>query len=65
MANDNKKMVEKITSRDVDFAQWYTDIVKNADLADYSGVKVGRTQSLSVNSSFPPCVTHATSGAKP
>ena len=39
MANDNKKMVEKITSRDVDFAQWYTDIVKNADLADYSGVK--------------------------
>ena len=39
MANDNKKIVEKITSRDVDFAQWYTDIVKNADLADYSGVK--------------------------
>ena len=39
MANENKKMVEKITSRDVDFAQWYTDIVKNADLADYSGVK--------------------------
>ncbi len=32
-------MVEKITSRDVDFAQWYTDIVKNADLADYSSVK--------------------------
>ena len=39
MANDNRKMVEKITSRDVDFAQWYTDIVKNADLADYSSVK--------------------------
>ena len=39
MANDNKKMVEKITSRDVDFAQWYTDIVKNADLAVYSSVK--------------------------
>ncbi len=39
MANDNKKMVEKITSRDVDFAQWYTDIVKNADLVDYSSVK--------------------------
>ena len=38
MAND-KKMVEKITSRDVDFAQWYTDIVKNADLVDYSSVK--------------------------
>ena len=39
MANDNKKMVEKITSRYLDFAQWYTDIVKNADLADYSSVK--------------------------
>ena len=39
MANDNKKMVEKITSRDVDFAKWYTDIVKNADLVDYSSVK--------------------------
>ena len=38
MAND-KKLVEKITSRDTDFAQWYTDIVKNADLADYSSVK--------------------------
>ena len=25
---DNKKMVEAITSRDVDFAKWYTDIVK-------------------------------------
>lgn len=30
---------EKITSRDVDFAQWYTDIVKQAHLATYSGVK--------------------------
>ena len=39
MANDNKKMVEQITSRDEDFAKWYTDIVKNADLADYSSVK--------------------------
>ena len=27
MAND-KKMVEAITSMDVDFAQWYTDVVK-------------------------------------
>ncbi len=34
-----KKMVESITSRDVDFAKWYTDIVKKAELADYSGVK--------------------------
>ena len=38
MAND-KKMVEEITSMDVDFAQWYTDIVKKADLIDYSSVK--------------------------
>jgi len=28
-----------ITSRDVDFARWYTDIVKAAKLADYSSVK--------------------------
>lgn len=35
----DKKMVEAITSRDVDFAQWYTDIVKKADLIDYSSVK--------------------------
>jgi prolyl-tRNA synthetase, family I len=42
MAQNNKgdkKLVEKITSRDVDFAKWYTDIVKNADLIDYSSVK--------------------------
>ena len=38
MAND-KKMVEQITSMDVDFAQWYTDVVKKADLVDYSSVK--------------------------
>jgi len=38
MAN-NKKMVEAITSRDEDFAKWYTDIVKKAELVDYSGVK--------------------------
>lgn len=36
---DNKKMVEAITSMDVDFAKWYTDIVKKADLADYSTIK--------------------------
>ena len=30
---------KKITSRDVDFAQWYTDIVKEAKLAAYSSVK--------------------------
>ena len=36
---DNKKMVEEITSMDVDFAQWYTDIVKKAELIDYTSVK--------------------------
>jgi prolyl-tRNA synthetase, family I len=35
----NKKMVEAITSMDVDFAQWYTDIVKKAELIDYATVK--------------------------
>lgn len=36
MKNNTNKM---ITSRDVDFAQWYTDICKVADLVDYSSVK--------------------------
>ena len=31
MAKD-KKLVESITSMDEDFAQWYTDIVKKAEL---------------------------------
>ena len=35
----DKKMVRDITSMDEDFAQWYTDIVKKADLADYSSVR--------------------------
>ena len=35
----DNKMVKQITSMDEDFAQWYTDIVKKADLADYSSVK--------------------------
>lgn len=34
-----KKMVEKITSMDEDFAKWYTDIVKKAELMDYSSVR--------------------------
>ena len=38
MAKD-KKMVEAITSMNEDFAQWYTDVVKKAELADYSSVK--------------------------
>ncbi len=38
MAQD-KKLVEAITSMETDFAQWYTDVVKKADLIDYSSVK--------------------------
>ena len=34
-----KKMVESITSMDEDFAQWYTDIVKKAELSEYTSVK--------------------------
>jgi prolyl-tRNA synthetase len=30
---------DAITSRDVDFAKWYTDVVKAAKLADYTSVK--------------------------
>lgn len=37
--NSNKKFVEAITPMDVDFAQWYTDIVKKAELIEYSTVK--------------------------
>lgn len=34
-----KKLVEAITSMEEDFAQWYTDIVKKAELIDYSSVR--------------------------
>lgn len=34
-----KKMVREITPMDEDFAQWYTDIVKKAEMVDYSSVK--------------------------
>ena len=39
MAKNDKKMVSEITSMEVDFAAWYTDVVKKAELVDYSGVK--------------------------
>jgi len=39
MAQNDKKLVTEITSMDEDFAKWYTDIVKKADLIDYSSVK--------------------------
>lgn len=31
--------IKDITSRDIDFASWYTDVVKKAELVDYSNVK--------------------------
>jgi len=34
-----KKLVEAITSMEEDFAQWYTDVVKKAELVDYTSVK--------------------------
>ena len=37
MAKDKK--VEQITDMEVDFAQWYTDVCKKAQLIDYSSVK--------------------------
>ncbi len=39
MAKDNKKMVDEITSMEEDFAKWYTDIVKKAELIEYTSVK--------------------------
>ena len=38
MAKD-KKLVEQITSMEEDFAQWYTDVCRKADLIDYTSVK--------------------------
>ncbi|MCI8505397.1 MAG: proline--tRNA ligase [Lachnospiraceae bacterium] len=34
-----KKLVESITSMNEDFAQWYTDVVKKAELVEYSNIK--------------------------
>ena len=36
---DDKKLVTAITDMEVDFPQWYTDVFKKAELADYSSVK--------------------------
>ncbi len=38
MGKNKEKLVEAITNMETDFAQWYTDVVKKADLADYSSV---------------------------
>jgi len=36
---NEKKLVRDITSMEVDFAKWYTDVCTKADLIDYSSVK--------------------------
>ncbi len=36
---NEKKLVQDITSMDEDFAKWYTDICRKADLVDYTSVK--------------------------
>ncbi len=35
----DKKQVEQITDMEVDFAKWYTDVCKKAELIDYTSVK--------------------------
>ena len=35
----DQKELKEITSRDIDFAGWYTDVCKKAELIDYSSVK--------------------------
>ena len=37
--SDQKKMVEEITSMEVDFAKWYTDVVKKAELVDSASTR--------------------------
>lgn len=39
MAKEQKKMVDDITSMDEDFAKWYTDICRKAELIEYTSVK--------------------------
>lgn len=35
----DKKQVEQITDMEVDFAKWYTDVCKKAELIDYTSIK--------------------------
>lgn len=39
MAKKKKEFVSEITPMEVDFAQWYTDVIRKTDLVDYSPVK--------------------------
>jgi prolyl-tRNA synthetase len=39
MAKQEENFVKEITNKDEDFSRWYTDVVRKADLADYSSIK--------------------------
>lgn len=39
MSKRDNNFVKEIASKDEDFSRWYTDVVRKADLADYSSVK--------------------------
>ncbi len=39
MDNNKDKLVKAITGRDEDFAQWYTDVCRKAELMDYTDAK--------------------------
>ncbi len=39
LGKKNKQFVEKITAMEENFAQWYTDVVKQAELVDYGQVR--------------------------
>jgi prolyl-tRNA synthetase len=39
MAKQEENFVKEITNKDEDFSRWYTDVVRKADLADYTSIK--------------------------
>jgi pimeloyl-ACP methyl ester carboxylesterase len=39
MSDETAKYVEEITDQEDDFSRWYTDVVRKAELADYSPVR--------------------------
>lgn len=39
MSKKDKQFVEEITPMEVDFSQWYTDVIKKTDLVDYAPIK--------------------------
>lgn len=39
LGKKNKQFVEKVTAMEEDFAQWYTDVVKQAELVEYGQVR--------------------------